>query len=105
MPTQLSTQTQLRNLAVDIEAKDFENKQLFADILFEAAQATHDAFFLAWRNLQIAKEAITGLTEGQQREDLKNLTDRVSQLVDLKGDLEELCQEATRLYKAANGCE
>ena len=102
---QLSTSTQLKNLAVDIEAKDFENKQLFADILFEATNATHDAFFLAWRNIQIAKEAIDGLTDGQQRENLKNLADRVSQLVDLKGDLEELCQEATRLYKAANNIQ
>ena len=102
---QLSTSTQLKNLAVDIEAKDFENKQLFADILFEATNATHDAFFLAWRNLQIAKEAIDGLTDGQQREDLNNLADKVSQLVDLEGDIKKLCQEATKLYKAANNIQ
>lgn len=105
MTTQLSTQTQLRNLAVDLEAKEFEQKQHFADILFEATNATHDAFFLAWRNLQIAKDAIDALTEGQQREDLKKLADNVDKLIDLKGDLEELCQEASKLYKAANGIE
>lgn len=105
MATQLSTPTQLKNLATNLEAKEFEQNQRLADILFEATCATHDAFFLAWRNLQIVKDAIDGLTEGQQREDLRNLADEVSKLVDLKGALEELSQEATRLYRSANGVE
>lgn len=104
MPTQLPTPTQLKNLAVDLEAKEFEQKQHFANILFEATNAVHNTFFLAWRELQMAKDAIDALTEGQQRKDLKKLADNIDKLIDLEGDdLVKLCDEASKIYKAAHG--